>query len=79
MLIGASAFVAIGFWFVIDPPEIRNTFWGHPTKLTIIGYAAIIFFGICAVALLRKIPNSKPGLILDNTGLVDNSVVCLLV
>ncbi len=73
MLIGSLAFVAIGFWFVINPPVIENSFWGNPARLAIAGYAAIVFFGIVAFFLLRKLPDSKPGLIIDETGLTDNS------
>jgi hypothetical protein len=73
MLIGAVTFVFIGFWFVIAPPQIGNSYWGNPTKITIAGYASIIFFGLCSVALILKLPDTKPGLILDDTGLTDNS------
>jgi hypothetical protein len=73
MLIGALVFVAIGFWFIIAPPQIDNSYWGNPTKITIAGYASIIFFGLCAVVLIRKLPDTKPGLIIDSTGLTDNS------
>ena len=73
MLAGSIAFVAIGFWFVINPPEIKNAYWGNPTRLAVIGYAAIVFFGIVAYVLMRKLPDTKPGLIIDETGLTDNS------
>jgi hypothetical protein len=73
LLLGAIGFVAAGFWFVIDPPEIRNAFWGDPTKLAILGYASILFFGAGAIYLIGKLRDNKPGLIIDDTGLVDNS------
>lgn len=73
MLIGSLAFVAIGLWFVIAPPKIDNPFWGNPTKLAIIGYAAIIFFGLVAFVLIRKLSDTEPGLIIDDAGLYDNS------
>ena len=73
MLFGALAFVAIGLWFVIAPPTIENSYWGDPTKIKIAGYASIIFFGLCAIFFIRKLPDKKPGLIIDNTGLIDNS------
>ena len=73
MLVGSLIFVIIGFWFVIAPPEIDNSFWGDPTKLTIIGAASILFFGLCAYFFGRKLPDNKPGLIIDETGLIDNS------
>lgn len=73
MSVGALAFVAIGCWFVAAPPKIENAYWGHPTRLAILGYAAILFFGICAVLCLRKLPDTKPGLVIDDEGLIDNS------
>ena len=73
MLVGALAFVAVGFWFVITPPTIENSYWGNPTKIAIVGYASIIFFGLCAFYLIRKLPDNKPGFIINEIGLVDNS------
>lgn len=73
MLVGALAFVAIGCWFVIAPPKISNAYWGNPTRLAIAGYGSIIFFGLCAAFFIRKLPDTKPGLIIDETGLFDNS------
>jgi hypothetical protein len=73
MLIGALVFVAVGLWFIIAPPKIENSYWGNPTKVAIVGYASIIFFGVCAAALTRKLPDSKPGLTIDDIGLTDNS------
>jgi hypothetical protein len=73
MLSGALTFVAIGLWFVIAPPIIENSYWGNPTRIAIAGYSSIIFFGFCAFFLIRKLPDNKPGLIIDDTGLLDNS------
>ncbi len=73
MLLGALTFVAIGLWFVIAPPTIENSYWGNPTKIAIAGYASIIFFGLCTIFFIRKLPDNKPGLIIDDLGLVDNS------
>jgi hypothetical protein len=72
-LIGAIGFVAIGFWFVIDPPKISNPFFGNPTTIFVIGIASILFFGLCAVLIARKLPDNKPGLIIDDVGITDNS------
>ena len=73
ILLGALVFVAIGLWFVIAPPTIKNSYWSNPAKIVIAGYAAIVFFGICAIFCIRKLSDNKPGLIFDDTGLVDNS------
>ena len=73
MLLGALTFVTMGLWFVIAPPTIKNSFWGSPAKLAIVGYASIVFFGLCTFFFIRKLLDNKPGLIIDDTGLVDNS------
>jgi hypothetical protein len=31
------------------------------------------YFGLCAAFFISKLPDVKPGLIIDNTGLIDNS------
>lgn len=73
LLSGSIAFVAVGLWFVLSPPAIENTYWGNPVKMVIAGYASILFFGLCSFLLIRKLPDNRPGLILDNSGLTDNS------
>lgn len=73
MLIGSICFVAAGLWFVINPPTISNPFFGNPTVILVTGIASILFFGLCAIYIARKLPDNKPGLIIDNIGLTDNS------
>ncbi len=73
MLLGALTFVAVGLWFVIAPPTIENSYWGSPAKIAVVGCASIIFFGLCAFFFVRKLQDTRPGLIIDDTGLVDNS------
>lgn len=73
MLIGSIGFIAAGLWFVIKPPSISNPFFGNPTTVLLTGIASILFFGLCAVYIARKLPDNKPGLIIDKIGLTDNS------
>ena len=73
MLLAALVFVALGCWFIIDPPIIENTFWGDPITLKVVGYALVLFFGLCVILMIRKLPGNKPGLIIDHQGLVDYS------
>jgi hypothetical protein len=73
MLLGSLAFVAIGVGFVISPPTIAHSYLSNSTTITITGLASIIFFGLCAYFLSKKLPDNKPGLIIDPTGLTDNS------
>ena len=73
MLAGSVGFILIGFWFIIDPPKISNPYFGDPTLLLLLGIVSILFFGICAVYIARKLPDNKAGLIIDSSGLIDNS------
>lgn len=73
MLLAALMFVALGCWFIINPPVIDNIFWGDPLKLKVIGYASVLFFGLCFLLLLPKIKGNKPGLVIDKNGFTDYS------
>jgi hypothetical protein len=73
MLLGALIFVVLGIWLVFYPPNTENSVWVTPFKMKLAGYASIIFFGTCAFFFIRKLPDDKPGLIIDYNGLTDNS------
>jgi hypothetical protein len=73
ILIGSIVFVVLGVWFVMEPDKFSRGPLRNPTVVTIVGIAAIVFFGICALYALRKLPDNKPGLIMDESGLTDNS------
>ena len=73
MLIGAIGFVLIGFWFVLSPPAIRNPVFGNPVFLFIAGLASIVFFSVVAFSIAIKLKDKKPGLIINQQGIVDNS------
>lgn len=78
MFIGALAFIAIGMWFIIDPPEMsyrsgRRAIFGNPDFLFIIGVISILFFGFVAVFIFKKLFDKKAGLIINQKGIVDNS------
>lgn len=71
--IGAIVLIAIGFWLVSNPPTISNPIFGNSTLILIIGITSIFLFGLAAVIIFRKFSNKKPGLIISNAGIVDNS------
>jgi hypothetical protein len=73
LLMGSFGFVAIGLWLVIQAPTIDHPFWGNPTVILATGVASILFFGLCAVYIARKLTDNRPGLVLDGLGLTDNS------
>ena len=74
IFIGSLVFVALGVWFVMKPGTFSNDGpLRNSTLVTVVGIAAILFFGLCAVYALRKLPGNKPGLIVDESGIIDNS------
>lgn len=70
--LGAFAFVAIGFWFVLAPPT-RTGSSLESTLLMVLGLVSILFFGGIAILVIRKLFDSRPGLIINEQGLNDNS------
>ncbi len=72
LLIGALAFVFAGAWGIIDPEKFA---WIRSSKnfVLISGIAAVLFFGLCSVFFALKIFSRKPGLVINNAGIIDNS------
>ena len=73
LLLGALTFVGLGLWFVIAPPTNHHYIRYSQTTILIFSYASIIFFGLCALIAVRKLADNRPGLIIDDLGLSDNS------
>jgi len=73
MLFGSIIFVVIGTWLVVNPPKSNHPIFGNPMVILISGISAIIFFGYTAFILLKKLPDNKPGLIINSEGIIDNS------
>jgi hypothetical protein len=69
LLVGALLFVAGGIWLVKN----SGTFHTSPLLITILGYLAIVFFGVCALFIVNKLFDSRPGFMIDNDGMTDNS------
>jgi len=72
VLIG-FVFVIAGGWFLFDPPQTENQLLRETTIVRGIGLVAILFFGGIAFKIIRKLKDTKPGLIIDKTGITDNS------
>lgn len=72
MALGSVAFVAAGVWFITHP-NIR-LFGNQPNP--ILGYGlgivAVAFFGFCAYCLVKKLFDTRPGLIVSSEGITDN-------
>jgi hypothetical protein len=75
LLLGASAFVAAGIWmFSLDDASIQSKRgFNDPMSVHGLGLASIVFFGICGLFALKKLFSKKPGLVFNNSGIVDNA------
>jgi hypothetical protein len=73
MAIGSLAFVIAGICGVINPTRFISFLYRSPTFIFLSGLAGIIFFGFVGFYLLKKLFDKKPGLIISNNGIVDNS------
>lgn len=74
LLLGACLFVALGVWMVQqDPAEIAaRRRYNIPWLVHGIGVANIVFFGACALFVVKKLFDTQPGLLLTAQGLNDN-------
>lgn len=70
---GTLIFVAMGVWFVIKPPTSELFIFRNPTVIVILGIVAILFFGLLAIVLVKKLLDNKPGLVINSRGIIDNS------
>ena len=73
MLIGSFVFVLIGVWIIVAQPTVKNIFFNNLIVKNISGALAIIFFGIIAISIGRKLPQKAAGLIINDDGIFDNS------
>lgn len=73
-LLGSILFIVLGVFLFLNANEISNgRLFRTSFSIKFWGILSVIFFGICAVYLFFKIFDKKPGLILDNLGITDNS------
>ncbi|MVN22385.1 STM3941 family protein [Mucilaginibacter arboris] len=73
ILLGALCFVGTGIWLVSKALKAVPTFPINRMFLLMIGFASILFFGICTVAILLKLFQKIPGIIIDANGITDHS------
>lgn len=72
LFIGALIFVLIGISFIWYPNfiPIRQR---QSIFVVIISLIAILFFGVCMIAIFIKLLDTKSGLIIDERGITDNT------
>lgn len=70
LTLGAFAFIAACFWlWTISESQQKE----EPTFVKVISVVGLVFFGTCGIYGLTKIFDRKPGLIINQFGLNDNS------
>ncbi len=73
MLFGSIIFVGLGIWFVLNPTKFVSSIYQNTTVIFIAGLAGILFFGFAGIFILKKLGDKKPGLIINDKGIIDNS------
>ena len=69
-LLGSIAFVGFGAFFAMNP----TMFTDHdPIVVFSAGVVSVLFFGVVAIFLFRKLSDKKPGLTINSRGITDNS------
>jgi hypothetical protein len=68
--LGSGAFVAISFW-LLSIADKQDRF--NPILVTSTAYAGLVFFGLAGLYIFYKLFDTKPGLIIDDEGIYDNS------
>lgn len=65
----AAGFVVLCALLYLHPDGTRY----DPMFVRAVGMAGFVFFGLCGVFGLAKCLDSRPGLVLDSIGIIDNS------
>ena len=71
--LGGILFVIAGIYIIFVFFSDDSLFPSYPIVQIIVGIISILFFGFVTIIIFRKIFGKKPGLIIDNTGIMDNS------
>lgn len=72
-LIASIFFVLLGLWIVIFQPATDNAVFNNPILKYGASLASVLFFGFAIFYYSKKLASNKPGLIIDDDGIIDNS------
>ena len=75
MAVGCLVFVALGIGLLLsdDPMPFLPKGFDSALASNVVGGVAVAFFGLCAMFIGRKLLDHRPGLVIDHSGIVDNS------
>jgi hypothetical protein len=68
--LGSVAFVLVSIWLI---SFADNQHRYSQTFVKGAGYVGLIFFGLCGLYIFYKLFDTKPGLVIDDKGILDNS------
>jgi hypothetical protein len=75
LLIFSILFLFGGLWMIIKEPQTSNSLFNHPVIKAIAAYGSAIMGGIGIYFFSRKLFDNKPGLILSDEGITDNTSI----
>jgi hypothetical protein len=70
MLVGAGLFFIAAVWIVTSPSAVARF---NPFFAKVTGVLGLVFFGAAFVFIWKKVNDNKPGLVIDENGVMDNS------
>ncbi|GAB3162586.1 hypothetical protein GCM10027291_00550 [Telluribacter humicola] len=73
LLIAGVVFVIIGYLGAVKPEDFVSPFFRSSKLIRISGFAGVVFCGVGVIFILWKLLDNKPGLIIDEFGITDNS------
>jgi len=70
VILGTAAFVGVSIWIwlIAESQDLYG-----PRFLKSVALVGGVFFGFCGCYAVKKVFDTRPGLIIDSTGIVDNS------
>lgn len=71
--IGSVLFILLGLQFIINPEKYVSYLFKSTELITIIGYISLLFICLCLIFIVYKFFDKKPGLVINDKGIIDNS------
>lgn len=73
LFVGSIMIVILGILFISIPEAFVSPIVRSPEVIRISGVLSAVFFGICLVFITHKLFDNKPGLIIDQYGITNNT------
>jgi len=73
LLFAGVGFTFFSFWFIFKPSDFVNFITRSESIVFIAGILGLIVFGLGSILLVKKLFDNKPGLIINEKGITDNT------